>query len=227
AGERGPAPLAPPPERRPMRTWLDDGWLDVRLAARTCARERAFAAAVVGTLALGIGVNAAMFGIVDRLLLAGPEHVRDPWRVMRVQMSVRPPGMDVKQAGSFGYAAYDAIRRDGTLFDAVAAYSVAEEGTVFGRGADARRINRGEATANLFPLLGVAPRLGRFYSEAEDDPKGAERVVVLGYGLWQGEFGGRDDVLGRTITLDNAAYTIVGVAPRGFTGPDLTRVDVW
>jgi predicted permease len=229
-----PGSTVPPPqpaddtqENRDMRTWLRDGGYDVRLGVRAFARERTFTLSVIGTLALGIGVNAAMFGIVDRLLLRGPDHVRDPNGVRRMQMSIRPPGMDVKASGYFPYADYETLRREGTFFTAIAGYSVSEDGMVLGRGVDARRINRGEATANLFPLLGVTPRLGRFFSEREDDVASPEKVVVLGYGLWQREFGGRDDVIGKSIALDNAAYTIVGVAPRGFTGPGLMRVDVW
>jgi predicted permease len=214
-------------EKTHMRTWLQDAWNDVRLGVRGFRRERGFTASVIGTLALGIGVNAAMFGIVDRLLLRGPAHVHDAERVRRLQATVQPPGRNIQRSGWFGYVTYDALRREGRSVEAVAAYSVAEDGTVLGRGPDARRINRGEATAGLFPLMGVAPALGRFFTEREDDTARPEPVVVIGFGLWQRDFGGRPDVIGRPITLDNTAYTIVGVAPRGFTGPDLMRVDVW
>jgi predicted permease len=209
------------------RTWGLDAWNDVRLGLRGLRRERAFSLSVIATLALGIGVNAAMFGVVDRLLLRGPEHVREPGRVRRLQVALQPPGMDIQRNGWFGYVTYDLLRRQGQSFEAVAAYNVAEDGVILGRGLDARRINRGEATASLFPLLGVTPALGRFYTEREDDTAAPERVVVIGFGLWQQQFGGRSDAIGRSIVLDNATYTIVGVAPKGFTGPDLTRIDVW
>ena len=214
-------------EKRRMATWVRDAWSDVRLGVRGFWRERAFAAAVIATLALGIGVNAAMFGIVDRLLLRGPEHVRDSERVHRIQGTRQPPGRDTQRTGWFGYVTYDALRRQGQSFEAVAAYSVTEDGVVFGHGISARRINRGQATASLFPLLGVTPALGRFYTEQEDDTAAPQPVVVIGHGLWQRDFGGRADVIGQPIELGNTTYTIVGVAPKGFTGPDLTRVDVW
>jgi predicted permease len=214
-------------DRMRMQTWIRDAWTDVRLGVRGFKRERAFSLSVVATLALGIGVNAAMFGVVDRLLLRGPAHVREPARVGRLQVALQPPGTDTQRSGWFGYVTYDVLRRQAQSFEAVAAYSVAEDGVILGRGLDARRINRGEATASLFPLLGVAPALGRFYNEREDDTGAPERVVVIGFGLWQREFGGRGDAIGQSIVLDNTKYAIVGVAPKGFTGPDLTRVDVW
>jgi putative ABC transport system permease protein len=214
-------------EKRHMRTWIQDAAHDVRLGLRGFSRERAFSASVIVTLALGIGVNAAMFGVVDRLLLRGPEHVRDFDRVRRMQIALQPAGMDVQRSGWFGYATYDVLRRQGQSFDAVAAYSVMEDGAILGRGIDARRVNRGEATASLFPLLGVQAALGRFYTEQEDDTGAPAPVVVIGYGLWQTEFGGRRDAIGQSITIDNAPHTVVGIAPKGFTGPDLTRVDVW
>ena len=214
-------------EKRRMGTWVRDAWSDVRVGVRGFWRERAFSAAVIATLALGIGVNAAMFGVVDRLLLSGPEHVRDADRVRRIQGTRQPPGRDTQRSGWFGYVTYDALRRQGQAFDAVAAYSVTEDGVVLGHGIAARRINRGQATASLFPLLDVTPALGRFYTEQEDDTVAPQPVVVIGYGLWQRDFGGRVDVIGAPIELGNATYTIVGVAPKGFTGPDLTRVDVW
>jgi predicted permease len=208
------------------RVWLFDAWRDVRLSLRGVLREPAFSASIIITLALGIGVNAAMFGVVDRLLLRGPDHVREPERVRRLQIAFQRPGRDLQRNGWFGYTTYKTLQ-SASAFDAVAAYSITEEGAILGRGIDARRINRAEATAGLFPLLGVAPALGRFYTENEDDPAAPQRVVVLGYGLWQRDYGGRHDVLGQTITLDNTTYDIVGVAPKGFTGPDLIRVDVW
>ena len=212
----------------PMHTlrWLPDFWSDARLGFRGLRRERAFTLAIVLLLALGVGVNAAMFGVVDRLLLSGPDHVRDPGRVRRLQTAFQPPGRDVQRIGSFGYTTYTALRQS-RAFAAVAAYSVTENGALYGRGVDARRINRGEATASLFPLLGVTPAAGRFFSEEEDAAAAAQRVVVLGYNLWQREFGGRHDVINASIVLDDRPFTIVGVAPNGFTGPDLGRVDVW
>ncbi|HWB29920.1 MAG TPA: ABC transporter permease [Vicinamibacterales bacterium] len=206
---------------------MRDIWQDVRHGARSLVREPLFSLAVIVTLALGIGVNTAMFGVADRLLLRGPEHVRDSARVRRLQSIVQWPGMDVQRGGTFGYVTYDALRTQAHSFEAVAAYQFREDGAVLGRGIGARRINRANATASLFPLLGVRPALGRFYDEHDDDTVSPAQVAVIGYGVWQRDFGGRRDVIGAPIVLNDDTYTIVGVAPRGFTGADLSRVDVW
>jgi hypothetical protein len=168
-----------------------------------------------------------MFGVADRLLFRGPEHLREAARLRRVQITSQAPGQNVQQSGLFGYPGFNALRQGASSLDGIAAYNIHEDAAVIGVGAEATLINRGEATASFFPLLGIRPALGRFFTEEEDDTVSPRPVAVLGYGLWQREFGGRDDVIGRTVTLSNTAYTIVGVAPQGFTGPDLTRVDVW
>ena len=95
---------------------MRDIWQDVRHGARSLVREPLFSLAVIATLALGIGVNTAMFGVADRLLLRGPEHVRDSARVRRMQSVVQRPGMDVQRGGTFGYVTYDALRTQAHSF---------------------------------------------------------------------------------------------------------------
>jgi predicted permease len=99
--------------------------------------------------------------------------------------------------------------------------------TIMGHGVDAERIQQGQATANLFPMLGVKPALGRFFTADEDRVDGAQRLVVLDYDLWQRTYGRDPAVLGKSITLRDVPYTIIGVTPKGFTGPQLSHVDVW
>jgi predicted permease len=95
-----------------------------------------------------------------------------------------------------------------------------------GRGADAVRLNWGLASASFFRVLGLEPALGRFFDESEDQA-GAAGVTVLSYGLWQRRFGGDPTVLGHTLDIGRGTYTVIGVAPQGFTGPDLEGVDLW
>jgi len=210
-----------------IREWFDTLRQDIRYAARGLRREPMFAMFIVATLALGIGANAAMFGVVDRLLLRGPEHITAPSRVMRVYETEQPTGMNEFTTNTFGYVMYELLRHDAHSFEGVAAYVVLPEGRIMGHGADATPVSLGQATADLFPLVGVKPALGRFFTASEDRTSGAEHVAVIGYALWQHSYGGDRGVLGRTITLNEAPYTIVGVAPRGFTGPELSRADVW
>jgi predicted permease len=213
--------------RMRFRERLDVFAQDQRFAARGLRREPLLAAFIVITFALGIGVNAAMFGVVDRLMLSGPAHVTEQDQLVQFFLTVQPPGMNRVTTGTFGYVTYDAMRRGTRSFDGVAAYKVTREAYTLGRGLDARQLHVGAATADLFPLLGVSPFFGRFFTPDEDRTSGAERVVVLSHALWESEFGGDRGVIGATITLNNESFTVVGVAPDGFTGPQLGPVDVW
>jgi predicted permease len=210
----------------PSRRSLMDGVLqDLRFAARGLRRDRTFTAFVVAALTLGIGANAAMFGIADRLLVSGPPHILDARRVVRLYVSVQPENMRVFTTDGFGYVSYDLVRRESRSFDQLATYAINDVTT--GTGADAHVIRGGYASDTLFPLLGVQPRLGRFFDASENSPAGAAHVAVLGYGTWQQAFGGASDAIGRNVIIGGEPYVVVGVAPRGFTGPQFGVVDVW
>ena len=198
---------------------------DLRFAIRGLRREPGFTLFVCLALALGIGANATMFGLADRLLIRGPEHLRDSSRVVRLYSTTQPPGMRQFTTSSFGYVTYDLLKRAATTFEDVAMYAVNDG--VWGQGAEARQIHVGFGSADLFPLLGVVPYRGRFFHAAEDSPGGAMRVAVISQGAWLDWLGGSDDVIGRTVTLNDERFEIIGVAPPGFTGPQLGRVDVW
>ena len=198
---------------------------DVRLAARGLRREPAFTLFVAVTLALGLGANAAMFGIADRMLLRGPAHVRDADRVVRLYFTEQPRGMNVFTTDGFGHVTYDVVRRGTTSFEHVATYAIND--IVVGQGADARQVRAGYTSAGFFELLGVRPERGRFFSEQENAPNAAVRVAVISHSAWGQWFSGRDDVPGRTVTLGDEPFEIIGVTPPGFTGAELGRVDVW
>lgn len=208
-----------------MRERIDELLADCRYVVRGLRREPLFAVFVVAVFGLGIGANAAMYGVVDRLLLRGPEHLEAPSRLLRLFVSGRTAAGEERTSSDFGYVAYAALRRDTKSFAEVAGYSLTT--AVLGQGVVARRLPVGYATASLFPLLGVHPELGHFFTEAEDATAGAERVAVISYEMWRRDFGGDPAVLGRTMLVDDASYRIVGVAPAGFTGPELGRVDAW
>ena len=210
-----------------LRDWLDTVRQDARYALRGLRREPAFTWFAVVTLALGIGANAAMFGVVDRLLVRGPDHVRDPDRLVRFTATVtRPSTGEVTHAG-LGYVVYDNFRKSGSpVFDGYAAYT--SEGTfTLGRGREARVVRGGAASADFFPLLGVRVARGRFFLPDEDDTSNPAHVVVLGDALWRSRFNADTAVLGTTVYLNDEPHTVVGIAPRGFTGVQLSRVDAW
>jgi predicted permease len=188
---------------------------DVRYAARGLRRAPGFTAAVVLTLGLGIGANAAMFGVVDWMMVRPFPYLRDPGRVHRVYLRYDDRGR-VVNAGSLEYTRYLDLQRWTTAFADFAAYS--NRPLAVGIGEAARERPVGVVSASFFHFFDATPALGRFFAASEDvTPRGAD-VAVLGYRYWQTELGGRADVLGRTLWVRNIPCTIVGVAPDGFVG---------
>jgi predicted permease len=208
-----------------LRDRLDSLRRDVRHAWRTAAGEPGLTGVVVLVIALGVGANAAMFGVLDRLLLRGPEQVTAPRSLVRFSYSATVPGEGTYADNSFGYVTYTTLRDHSRGLSGVAAYS--ESHGVLGQGLDAAPIRVGSATADFFPLLGTVPSLGRFFDAEEDRPGSARRVAVLGHALWESRFGADPAIVGRTVRIDGGSYTVVGVARAGFTGVELGRVDAW
>jgi predicted permease len=209
------------------REWLA-GWVqDFRYSARALSREWMLALVLVLTLSLGLGANTIMFGIVDHLLLRGPAHVADAERVRRFY-STEPSmfGNEVSTSAATAYVTYTLLRDNARSLGGVAAYYHRPKGRI-GGGETAREVPLGWSTHDLFALLGVTPHLGRFYTAEEDRPTDAARVAVIDYNIWMSEYGGSRHVLGRSISINGDDYTIIGVTPRGFTGPELRPVGVW
>jgi predicted permease len=210
--------------RRERWTAALDGFSrDVIYTTRTLARRPGFTLSLVSVLALGIGANATMFGVIDRLLLRPPAHVSNPERVMRVDY-LRTRDGETNSQEYFSYPMYLDLRDTKGAFEHLAAYS--DLTLAVGRGADAQRLRGMRVTASFFPALGTRPLLGRMFLPDEDRPSGPT-VVVISYGYWQRQFNGDARVIGQTLVLGDARYTIVGVAPRGFTGVGESAVDAW
>lgn len=196
---------------------------DLLAGFRVFRTSPAFAGAVVLTLAFGIGVNATMFGAVDRVLLSPPEHVQDHETLRFLYLS----GLGARSLNAplaYSFPDYEAIR-DLPVLAGAAAYRPRRQVTM-GSGLEARRPLVQDATSEFFPLLGVVPQHGRFF-DGGDDRDGAPPVAVLSHGFWEREFGGDVGVIGTAITLGFHTYEVIGVAPRGFTGANLDQVDVW
>ena len=208
------------------REWVDAVQQDTRLAVRQVWRAPGFALAVVLTLALGIGANAAMFGIVDRLLLRPPSGVVHPERivVLGARWTTERSG-EVTQT-SFPYHTYMSFR-DGLTKASRVAMSTYPASVPIGRGGDAELVSGIQTNAAFFALAGATPALGRFFSGDDDREPVGQAVVVISYGLWQRRFGGDRSAIGQQLNLNNHAFTVIGVAPRGFSGFELSAVDVW
>jgi putative ABC transport system permease protein len=176
---------------------------DVRFALRGFRRNPGFTAVAVGVLALGIGANSAIFSVVNAVLLR-PLGYREPERIMTVLDHGRGP---------LSPANFLDLRAQSKTFERLAA-AQAWGGTLTGSGAP-EAFGGLQVTAELFPLLGVEPFLGRTFLPGEDRP-GAGRAVVLTHGLWKRRFGGDRNLVGRSLVFDGERYTVVGVMPPGF-----------
>jgi predicted permease len=184
---------------------------DLRFALRTLARSPGFTAVAVLTLALGIGANTAVFTLVDALLLRPPPHVARPHDLLLIGRTVENEGFD-----TFSYPDYTDLRDQSRTLAGVAAY-VSVPFHVSGATAT-ERVRGALVSWNYFAVLGTPAFRGRFFQKEEDRPGVVVPVAVLGAGLWQRAFGGRDDVIGTTIVIDNQRFTVIGVAPPAFQG---------
>ncbi|HTE46714.1 MAG TPA: ABC transporter permease, partial [Gemmatimonadaceae bacterium] len=177
-----------------IREWFDDLSMDVRYAFRGLRREPVFSGFVILTLALGIGANAAMFGIVDKLLLQGPAQVRDVNRVVRVFWTMRLPTGVEQTSAEFDTRIYANIQADTTAFSGLALYTTAVRLVRIGEDNSARLVSSAYATANLMSVLESNPETGRFFTM--DEQENVSSVIVLGYELWQSDFGGDQKIVG-------------------------------
>jgi putative ABC transport system permease protein len=182
---------------------------DLRYGARLLGRHRGATLVAVLTLALGIGVNTAVFSVVHAVLLR-PLPVRDVDRLATIAMA--NPRLNASGAQP-GFAAYARWREYGTLFASVAASSGGTAEMQYGGASEAVKTWR--VTANFLPTLGVAPALGRNFTAQEDQPGGGG-VALLGNEFWRARFAADPRVIGAALQLDRAAHTVVGVLPPGF-----------
>ncbi|HKW10811.1 MAG TPA: ABC transporter permease [Gemmatimonadaceae bacterium] len=197
---------------------------DLAYAARSLARQRGFALSVIGVLALGIGANATMFGVIDRLLLRPPALVADPARVVTADFVRSYDGGPIHQE-TLSYPQYLDLAGTKEIFDGVAAYTQTD--LALGHGADARSVRGMKVSASYFSMLGVRARLGRFFLPEDDGAPVAPNVAVISYGFWERQFAADADILGRALQLGDSRYIVVGVAPRHFVGLSSSAIDVW
>jgi predicted permease len=204
--------------------WFDRLGQDIRHAIRTCRHNPVFTTVTIAVLALGIGGNTAIFSLANALVL-NPFPYPEPDRLVVVQTRLGSEAWH----DSGHVASLFAWQERSTAFDAVAAYGWSRS-NVTGEslpGFDGpERMVGGRASASFLRVLQVRPALGRFFTPDEDRPDGPP-VIVLGYGLWQRSYGGRRDVLGKTLRLNGRARTIVGVMPRHLPLPGTFACEFW
>jgi putative ABC transport system permease protein len=191
-----------------MHSFLDD----LRYGARLLRRNPGFAAVAVVTLGLGIGANTAIFSVVSSVLLRSLPYA-DPDRVMMIWSEVPQRGWTNNIVYPADYLDWKVEARS---FSRISAFGE-QSYNLTGNG-DPVEMAGAAVAADLFPLLGVTPALGRTFTADEDRP-GAVRVVMLGYALWQQRYGGDREITGKSIRINGENLTVVGVMPPGFHFP--------
>ncbi|MDA8015808.1 MAG: ABC transporter permease [Thermoanaerobaculia bacterium] len=196
--------------RRRSMMW-DELKMDARSAWRSLRKRPAFSGIAILVLALGIGVNSAMFSLVDMLTMK-PLVIVDPEELVGVY------SRDTEQEDryrSFSYPSFRDIREQNDAFSHLTGFTLTTVG--LGQGEITQRTMAGVVSSGYFDTFGVPPTRGRAFTLEEEIPGAEERVVVVSHGLWQ-RHGGRDDFLGSTLRLNGRPATVVGIAAEGFTG---------
>lgn len=192
---------------------------DIRYGVRTLFKNRSFTVVAIVALALGIGANTAIFSVINAVLLRPLAFEQSDQLVMvwekrmqlgRVRNVVSPPD-------------FHDWRAQNKVFEDMAAFS--GQGFNLATSGEPERIQGASVSPSLFSILRAQPRLGRFFS-SDEDKLNSESVVIISSGLWQRSFGSDPEIAGKTVKLNDKAYTIVGVTPADFIFPN-RRSEVW
>lgn len=194
---------------------------DFRHALRQLARSPAFTGIVIATLAVGIGSTTAIFSVVEAVLLR-PLPYPESDRLVRIIERPAEPARDIgyqQSLAAIWTRDLPVLRAQASTLSHVGVYAGVTAVVIVESGSPPLRLEGTRLSPAVFEMLGARPALGRIFLSAEETPS-TEPVVVIGYSMWQQYFGGRPDVLGRTITVDGKVSTIVGVMPKAFQFPD-------
>jgi putative ABC transport system permease protein len=195
---------------------------DVRYALRQMRRAPGFTAAIVATLALGIGANTAIFSVVEATLLRALPYPNAD-RIVNIN-DERVQG--VSTGGLVTVPRYFDLKARSRTFESVAGFYFEKPTLVAGNGLP-QQVNAVRATSDFWPVLGIPAMLGRIYN-AEDDRQGAPEVVVLSYAAWQHYLGADTDVIGKVVEIDRKPMTVIGVMPKEFHYPSRNAgTDLW
>jgi len=200
-----------------MRSLMTQILQDVRYAVRLLAKNPGFTAVVVFTLALGIGANAAIFSITDKVLLQSLP-VSDPDQL--VVLSAYDPKEGPGTESTFSYAMYQDLRDRSDVFSGVITRGGAQMNVSY---ADQNERVRGEmVSGNFFEVLGVRPWAGRLFTQDDDRTPGAHPVAVISYQFWERRFAKDPNIIGTTILVNEHPLIVLGVTPPSFYGVDLS-----
>jgi len=190
---------------------------DVRYALRMLTKNPAFAGVVVLTLALGIGANAAIFSLLDQVLLQSLPVANPEQLVVLSVYEAKEPDVD----SSFSYPMYQDLRDRNSVFSGVIARGGTQMNVSYG---DQTERVRGElVSGNFYEVLGVRPWIGRLFTQDDDRTPRAHPVAVLSYKFWESRFNKDPNLIGKTILVNEQPVTVLGVTPPGFYGVDLSN----
>jgi predicted permease len=190
--------------------WLEATWQDLRYGVRMLLKTPGFTAVAVLSLALGVGANTAIFSLVDKVLIRKLP-VEEPDRLVTVSAS-RGQGV----SATSNYPDFVDYRDRNEVFEGLVAYM--QRALTLSEGGQAERIQGLIVSGNYFTALRVRPALGRGFLPEEDKTASTHPVVVMSYGLWRRRFGGDPGVVGKPVSLNGAAFTVVGITPSEFNG---------
>jgi predicted permease len=201
---------------------------DLRFALRTLRHNPGFAAIAVLSLALGIGANAAIFSFADYVLLR-PLPVPKASEIMVVWSQFRGESISgFTDLASISYPDFDDLRKQSHSFAGLVASHYFSFGFAPDKLAQPQMKFGALVSGNFFTVLGVNPELGRGFRADEDKVPGRDAVVVLGHALWESEFASSSDVVGKSVLLNGLPFTVIGIAPESFPGPNVfLRTDLY
>lgn len=203
--------------------WVEDLFRDFVYAIRSLRSNPGFTAVAVFTLALAIGLNSTTFFLIDKLFIC-PVAPVDRGHVVTIHTG-RKQADGQRSFRAFSFAEFIAIAQAADVFDRVAAVQLST--AAVGRDEDVKTLLVCLVSQDYFSVFGAVPASGRFFRAEETQPNAAQSAAVLSYTFWQ-KLGGRPDVVGSRITINRRDYTIIGVAPRGFSGANsVAGPEVW
>jgi predicted permease len=203
--------------------WLDDAARDARYAARSLARSPGFTITAIASLAIGIGASAAIFSLVDQVLLRLLP-VKEPERLVLIDWKGSALA-DIR--GSYNLMSYPICRdlqQQDRFFDGVFCRAPITVNLATAAGERPEPVGAEIVSGSYFPVLGVSPARGRLIQEEDDAQPGAHPVVVLSHTFWLQALGGAPDVVGRKVLVNNFPMTVIGVASASFRGVDIGEV---
>src|SRR3954466_8030856 len=211
SGERTKIPALP--SMRHMETLRQD----FRYAIRTLTKSRGLTTVAVLSLALGIGANTTIFTFINGLLLRPPA-VTEPDRLLEVWQHSSTRGNGVGSHMQLSFPDYEFYRDHNHVFSDMGAFTAETSTVIWNRSGEGEPIQGSLVSANFFSVLGVQPALGRAFLPEDDRADMAAAVVVVSHALWEQRLGSDSAIVGKSLTLNGRDFTVVGIAPAGFTG---------